>query len=91
LIQKISHPQKIGDFRPIYLLESLYKLLEKVLVNRLGKMMNSIISRNQSTIIKGRSLADGVVAVNEVVDFAKWTKKECVILKVDFEKAYNTQ
>jgi hypothetical protein len=90
LIQKISHPQKIGDFRPIYLLESLYKLLAKVLVNRLGKMMNSIISRNQSTIIKSRSLVDGVVAVNEVVDFAKRTKKECVILKVNFKKAYDS-
>jgi hypothetical protein len=90
LIQKISHPQQIGDFRPIYLLESLYKLLAKVLVNRLGKMMNSIISRNQSEVIKGRSLAHGVVVVNEVVDFAKRTKKECVILKVDFEKAYDS-
>jgi hypothetical protein len=90
LIPKISNPQKIGDFRSIYLLGSLYKLLEKVLVNRLGKVMDSIISRNQSKVIKGRSLAHGVVFVNEVVDFAKRTKKECVILKVDFEKAYDS-
>jgi hypothetical protein len=52
--------------------------------------MNSIISRNQSAIIKSRSLVDGVVAVNEVVDFAKRTKKECVILKVNFKKAYDS-
>ncbi|MCI06467.1 RNA-directed DNA polymerase (Reverse transcriptase), partial [Trifolium medium] len=52
--------------------------------------MDSIISKNQSAFIKGRNLADGVVVVNEVVDLAKRTNKECVIFKVDFEKAYDS-
>ncbi|MCI32819.1 RNA-directed DNA polymerase (Reverse transcriptase), partial [Trifolium medium] len=52
--------------------------------------MDSIIATNQSAFIKGRSLVDGVVVLNEVVDFAKRSNKECLILKVDFEKAYNS-
>ncbi|MCH84850.1 RNA-directed DNA polymerase (Reverse transcriptase) [Trifolium medium] len=75
------------DFRPISLLGSLYKLLAKV---RLSKVMDSIISSNQSAFIKGRFLGDGVVVVNEVVDLAKRSKKECVIFKVDFERAYDS-
>ncbi|MCH93657.1 LINE-1 reverse transcriptase like, partial [Trifolium medium] len=71
LIPKISNPHLITDFRPISLLGSLYKLLSKVLAMRLGKVMDSIISKNQSAFIKGRNLADGVVVVNEVVDLAK--------------------
>jgi hypothetical protein len=60
-----------------------------VLASRLGTVVDSIISKCQSAFIKGRSLADGVVVVNEVVDLAKRSKKECVIFKVDFEKAYD--
>ncbi|MCI29460.1 RNA-directed DNA polymerase (Reverse transcriptase), partial [Trifolium medium] len=40
--------------------------------------------------LKGRQLVDGVVAVNEAIDFAKKSGKECMILKVDFEKAYDS-
>ncbi|MCI07449.1 LINE-1 reverse transcriptase like, partial [Trifolium medium] len=90
LIPKVLSPHLLGDFRPISLLGSLYKLLSKVLANRLGKVMNSIISKNQSAFLKGRNLADGVVIVNEVVDMAKRAKKECLIFKVDFEKAYDS-
>ncbi|WJX93184.1 hypothetical protein P8452_74743 [Trifolium repens] len=90
LIPKTISPHKLSDFRPISLLGSLYKLVSKVLAKRLGKVMDSIISQTQSAFIKGRNLADGVVVVNEVVDLAKRTKKECVIFKVDFEKAYDS-
>ncbi|MCI37724.1 RNA-directed DNA polymerase (Reverse transcriptase), partial [Trifolium medium] len=52
--------------------------------------MNSVIASNQSAFLKGRNLVDGVMVVNEVVDLAKRTGKECVIFKVDFEKAYDS-
>ncbi|GAU47706.1 hypothetical protein TSUD_177110 [Trifolium subterraneum] len=90
LIPKLFIPQQLCEFRPISLLGSLYKLMSKVLSNRLRKVMNSIISSNQSAFIKGRHLADGVVVANEVVDLAKRAKKECLVFKVDFEKAYDS-
>jgi hypothetical protein len=52
--------------------------------------MDSVISTNQSAFIKGRNLVDGVVVVNEAVDWAKKSKKDCLIFKVDFEKAYDS-
>lgn len=67
----------------------LYKLVDKVLANRLGMTMDKIIiSHNQSTSLKGRMLVDGVVAVNEVIYLAKRYKKTYLIFKVDFEKVY---
>jgi hypothetical protein len=83
------NPHSISEFRPISLLGSLYKLLAKVLAVRFGKVMGSIISNNQSAFIKGRFLADEVVVLNEVVDYAKHSRKQCLILKVDFGKAYD--
>ncbi|KAK2393020.1 hypothetical protein QL285_055002 [Trifolium repens] len=52
--------------------------------------MDSLTSRNQSAFIKGRLLVDGVLVINEVVDWVKKTKNKCLIFKVDFEKAYDS-
>lgn len=90
LIPKVSSPMELKEYRPISLLGSLYKLLAKVLARRLAAVMNSIISPTQSAFLKGRHLVDGVLVVNELVDYAKKAKKECLIFKVDFEKAYDS-
>jgi hypothetical protein len=52
--------------------------------------MDSVVATTQSVFIKGRNLVDGVMVVNEVIDLAKKTGKECIVLKVDFEKAYDS-
>ncbi|WJX12703.1 hypothetical protein P8452_03171 [Trifolium repens] len=90
LIPKVNSPFGLKDFRPISLLGCLYKLIAKVLASRLSKVMNFLIAPNQSAFIKGRNLVDGVLVVNELVDLAKRQGKECLILKVDFEKAYDS-
>jgi len=87
LIPKVVSPTHIGDFRPISLLGSLYKLMAKVLAGRLAPIMDKLISSNQSAFLKGRQLMDSVVAINEVIDAARKGKRECLIFKVDFEKA----
>jgi hypothetical protein len=89
LIPKVSSPLELKDYRPISLLGSLYKLLAKVLARRLASVLNSVISPTQSAFLKGRNLVDGVLVVNELVDYAKKAKKDCLIFKVDFEKAYD--
>jgi hypothetical protein len=71
LIPKVSSPLDLKDYRPISLLGSLYKLLAKVFARRLAAVMNSIISPTQSAFLKGRQLVDGVLVVNELVDYAK--------------------
>ncbi|XP_058754053.1 uncharacterized protein LOC131627225 [Vicia villosa] len=50
--------------------------------------MGKLISKFQSEFIEGRQLFDGVLVLNEVLDFAKRSKK-CLVLTVDFEKAYD--
>lgn len=78
----------MGDFQSISFVGSLYKLVVKVFVGRLSTVMDKLTSPNQSTFLKGRLLIDGVVVVNKLTDLAKKSKKSCLILKVDFEKAY---
>lgn len=87
-IPKVNPSSNLGDFRPISLLGSLYKLVAKVLATRLEVVMEKLISPSQSTFFKGRMLVDGVVVINEVVNLSKRSKYHCLILKVDFEKSY---
>ncbi|KAK2426239.1 hypothetical protein P8452_40952 [Trifolium repens] len=90
LIPKVKSPQSLGDYRPISLLGCLYKMVAKVLATRLTMVLGDLIPKTQSAFLKGRQLVEGVVVVNEVIDFAKKSGKECLIFKVDFEKAYDS-
>lgn len=90
LIPKLKSPRSLKEYRPISLLGSIYKLLSKVFLASLSKVMDSIISPSQTAFLKGRDLVDEVVVVNEVVDRAKRRNWECLVLKVDFEKAYDS-
>jgi hypothetical protein len=71
LIPKVRSPQAVGDFRPISLLGCLYKMVAKVLATRLANVLGDLIPKTQTAFLKGRQLVEGVVVMNEVIDFAK--------------------
>jgi len=85
LIPKVDSPQRLNDFRPILLVGSMYKILAKVLANRLRSVIDSVVSDTQSAFIKGRQILDGILIANEIVDEAHRCN-----FKVDFEKAYDS-
>lgn len=86
LIPEFDSPQGLNDFRPISLVGCLYKMLSKVLANRLRAVMGSVISETQTAFVKDRQILDGIPIANEVVDEARKSKKELMLFKVDFEK-----
>jgi hypothetical protein len=90
LIPKVDSPQRLNDFRPISLVGSLYKILTKLLANRLHLVIGSVISESQTTFVKDRQILDDILIANEVVDEARKTKNELLLFKVDFEKAYDS-
>jgi hypothetical protein len=90
LIPKKDHPQGLHDYRPICLIGSIYKILSKVLANRLKSVMGKLISNCQSAFLPQRQILDGVLVLNEIIDLAKRRKDECLFFKVDFERAYDT-
>jgi hypothetical protein len=90
LIPKKDHPQDLFDYRPICLIGSLYKVVSKVLANRLKSVLGKLISKCQSAFLPHRQILDGVVVLNEIIDLAKRRKNACFLFKVDFERAYDT-
>ncbi|KAJ9557691.1 hypothetical protein OSB04_012305 [Centaurea solstitialis] len=90
LVPKVTNPIGLNEFRPISLVGVLYKVISKVLADRMKAVMGSIISDVQSAFLKGRSILDGVLIANEAVNYLKGTKRKALIFKVDFEKAYDS-
>jgi hypothetical protein len=90
LIPKKDHPQVLFDYHHICLIGSLYKILSKILANRLKIVLGKVISTCQSAFLLNRQILDGVVVLNELIDLAKRSKDECFLFKVDFERAYDS-
>ena len=90
LIPKVNHPQSLNDYRPISLIGCMYKVIAKLLANRLRHVIPVLIDERQTAFIKDRHILRGTLILNEVVEEACRSKKPAMIFKVDFEKAYDT-
>ncbi|GAU34276.1 hypothetical protein TSUD_321220 [Trifolium subterraneum] len=71
LMPKVDIPQCLNDFRPISLVGCLYKILAKVLANRLRLVIGSVISESHTAFVKDRQIIKGILIANEVVDEAR--------------------
>ncbi|XP_060968432.1 uncharacterized protein LOC133035987 [Cannabis sativa] len=92
VIPKKKNATKIRDFRPISLCSTVYKIVSKVLANRLKDVLNGIISQNQSAFIQNRVIFYNVFIANEIVNainHRKLGKSGWVALKLDMEKAFD--
>ena len=89
LVPKGSTVEDLKDLRSISLVGSLYKILSKVLANRIKRVMGSIISQSQNAFVEGRQILDAVLIANEAVDAVLRRKKKGILCKLDIEKAYD--
>ena len=58
LIPKVNNPENVSEFRPISLCNVIYKIISKVIANRLKPFLNSIVSEAQSAFIVDRLITD---------------------------------
>ena len=92
LIPKINNPAKMIDFRPISFCNVIYKLISKVLANRLKLVLPHIISENQSAFLSERLITDNFFIAFELMHYLDHKKdgKDCYMaIKLDMSKAYD--
>lgn len=90
LVPKKTDAKELGDFRPISMVGCLYKIISKILSRRLKEVMPFLVGHNQTGFIAGRQILDGALTANAIITWLTKSKKPGVLLKLDFQKAYDT-
>ncbi|GJW55867.1 RNA-directed DNA polymerase, eukaryota [Tanacetum coccineum] len=90
LIPKIRDAKVIKDFRPISLIGSIYKIIAKILANRLCMVIPLLINEVQTAFVSNRQILDGPFILNELISWCKYKKMKAMIFKIDFEKAFDS-
>ena len=91
LIPKVQGPETLGNYRPISQCNSIYKIVTKIIVERLRPFLDKLISPLQSAFVPGRKSVDNAILVQEIIHSLskKRGKVGYMAQKIDLEKAYD--
>lgn len=89
LLPKVKEPNNIQQYRPICLLNCLYKLITTTLTLRLETVASNLIHRAQTAFMKKRNIMSGIACMHKILHETKINKETGIVLKLDFEKAYD--
>jgi hypothetical protein len=89
LLPKVNEAERIEQYRPICLLNVSFKIFTTVATLKLNTVADHVVRPSQTAFMQARSILDGVVTFNETVHELHSKKLIGVILKLDFEKAYD--
>nr|GEX77645.1 RNA-directed DNA polymerase, eukaryota, reverse transcriptase zinc-binding domain protein [Tanacetum cinerariifolium] len=82
LIPKVIDAKFVNDYRPISLIESVYKVVTKIMANRLAFVIGDIVSDTQYAFVAERQILDGPFILNEVLQWCKRKNKKARFLKM---------
>lgn len=91
LIHKAPNPESVYQFRPISVCNTLYKLLTKILVNKLKPFLHAMIHPSQAGFVPGRRVTDNYVITQELIHYISQRKGNTYLMvaKIDLDKAYD--
>jgi retron-type reverse transcriptase len=91
LLPKNQMAATISEYRPISLINSVAKLITKVLANRLAPHMNELVSHAQNAFIKKRCIHDNFLYAQRVIQLLHRKKKPAFFfIKLDISKAFDS-
>ena len=79
LIPREDGADSPGKFRPIALCNAIYKIITKVVANKLKPILLDLLTNEQSGFMEGGEILDGIILVNEVIHSLKVKIKRYVV------------
>lgn len=67
LVPKVSTPTHVKDYRLIACCSTIYKVISKILTNRIKPVISDLVSPSQSAFIEGRSIIDNILFSHELM------------------------
>jgi len=89
LIPKVEEANTPEKFRPISLCNVIYKIISKVIANRLKPILPGPISEEQSGYVEGRQILDNILLAQEMVHTLQTRKMAGMLMQLDLSKAYD--
>ena len=89
LIYKKGDKADLNNWRPISLLNVDYKILAKVIANRLRKVISKVCNSGQCGYIPGREIGDAIIFTRDVIEYAKIQNKPLIFVSLDQTKAFD--
>eukprot|EP00253_Pinus_taeda_P023887 PITA_23887 len=89
LIPKEINPETFARFRPISLCDASYKILAKLIANRIKPLLKKLISPSQGGFVEGTNITDNVIQVQEIVHSSKQRKEKGMLVKLDMASAFD--
>ena len=89
LLPKTEDRSRIKNFRPISLLNTLYKVIAKIYANRMKPLLHHRILPSQTGFVPNRCILDNIFLAFEAIDWTLESNQSISLLLLDFEKAYD--
>ena len=89
LVPKVPNPESMHDYRPISCCNTIFKCISKIIASRIKMCLPDIINPSQSAFVHGRSIADNVLIIQDLMHNRNNGRPRCA-LKIDIKKAYDT-
>ena len=90
LIFKSGDETSLSNWRPITLLNVDYKIIARVLAQRLQKVIAKIVSSDQNGYIKNRFIGFSIRQIQDIIDYAEECNLNGVLLFLDYQKAFDS-
>ena len=89
LIKKVRNAKRITQYRPITLLNSDYKIIARIIANRMSKIIGQVLNEAQAAGVPGRTIINNLCQIRDIISFKKEYDRRGYILAIDFSSAFD--